>query len=403
MKGRTVLRLLPWLVLWAAFAAFGAWVCLRIRPWAAARGEILEIHGMDYLRYSDMLGSWQMVFYAAFRHPLYGWIMSPVIGLATRCRELGPGPFWGCLICFFSGVMTAAHYLVYRLLRRLALTGGEAAALTVLFASFAASGLLAACPESFNLSCLLALATLHFARRAKRPADEQDSRLELAGWGVLAVLTGGITCTQVVKTALAYSVARRPGWRRIGLLALGVLLAGVLVASVFFLRLYLRTPEGQLAQAVAGALANIGVYFNGEGASCLHRLGRIFVFFTEPVVTRGEPFAVNVLPCLYRSPLAACVALVPLAAAAVSAVVARRELLVRLIGAMFLVDVGIHFVLFWGMDEAQIYAGHWYYALPVLLGLGLVRLPGRLRPWASVAILALAGTIAALNASAWLS
>jgi len=399
---RWVARILPWVLLWGVFVAFGLWV-RSVQPWPEDPTTIVEIHGMDYRQYAHLLGDWRMVFYAAFRHPLYGWLLSPVIGVGARFRESGEWAFWCWLITFFSAVMTLAHVFVYWLLRRLALDRLTAAALTALFAGFAASWILAACPESFNISCLLALLTLHFALYVQRHAKTMDRQLEYAGWGALAVLTGGITSTQVVKTALAYCVVRRPKARHVALIALGLLGAGLLVGLVFCLRLYVRTESGGFAREFSLALGNIGDYFVGGHKSVACRIGRVLVFFTEPIVTRGAPFSVNELPTAYASPLVAALALLPPIGGVAAAWFARREFIVRLIAAMFLVDVGIHFVLFWGMDEAQIYAGHWYYAVPILIGAGLARIGVRTRRWASVAVVGLAATLLALNLLTWLS
>jgi len=396
---RWLLRILPWLLLWGAFIAFGFWV-RSVQPWETPPGKPLELNAMDYRRYSQMLDHWCKIFYICFRHPLYGWLMSPVIIIGSHFRTLGEWPFWGWLITFFSGVMTLVHFLVYWMLRRLSLDRLTSAALTALFASFAASWILAACPESFNISCLLALVTLHFALYVHRHEKTMDRQLEYAGWGALAVFTGGITCTQSVKTAVAYFVTRRPKWKHVFLVGLAILGAGFLVGIVFVVRLYLRTEPGSFWREFAGGLHNIGAFFTG-GMPLMRRLGCIFVFFTEPVVSRGMPFDVMVFPARYASSLAACLALLPALAALVSAWFARREFIVRLIAAMFLVDVGIHFVLFWGMSEAQIYAGHWYYAIPILIGTGLARQERRQRRWALAVIAAAAVTILALNLHAW--
>jgi len=262
--------------------------------------------------------------------------------------------------------------------------------------------LLAACPESFNISCVLALLTLHFALYVHRHEKTMDRQLEYAGWGTLAVFTGGITSTQVVKTAMAYFVTRRPKWKHLLLIGLGILGAGFIVGVVFMVRLYLRTAPGEYGREFANALNNIGAFFTG-GMTLMRRLECAFVFFTEPVITRGAPFSMQVLPSRYASPLLAALALLPALAALVSAWFARREFIVRLIAAMFLVDVGIHFVLFWGMEEAQIYAGHWYYAIPILIGVGLVRLGRRTRRLAIAAIVAYAVAILALNLRTWLA
>ena len=41
--------------------------------------------------------------------------------------------------------------------------------------------------------------------------------------------------------------------------------------------------------------------------------------------------------------------------------------IMRIIVATLSIDIVIHFVFFWGMEEAQIYCGHWFYVLPILV------------------------------------
>jgi len=399
---RWLLGISPWFLLWGAFIAFGLWV-RSVQPWTPEETgyRTVELYAMDYRRYSQMLGGWNMILYSCFRHPLYGVLMSPAIGIGAHFRELGEWPFWGWLIAFFSGVMTLVHFLVYWMLRRQALDRPTSAALTALMASFAASWILAACPESFNISCLLALLTLHFALYVHRHGKTMDRRLEYAGWGALAVYTGGVTCTQAVKTAVAYFVTRRPKWKHLLLIVLAILGAGLVVGVFFVIRLYLRTEAGSFEREFASGLHNVGAFFTG-GMPLMRRLGCVFIFFSEPIVTRGMPFCMQRLPSAYAVPALGAVALLPPLAAVVSAWFARRNFIVKLIAAMFLVDMGIHFVLFWGMDEAQIYAGHWYYAIPIFIGAALVRHERSRRRWAVAGILVLAMTILLLNLHGWL-
>lgn len=55
--------------------------------------------------------------------------------------------------------------------------------------------------------------------------------------------------------------------------------------------------------------------------------------------------------------------------AAISAVVNLKTSLVKMMLAMFSVDVVIHLGFFWGMDEPFVFAGHWIWMVPVLIGL----------------------------------
>ena len=97
------------------------------------------------------------------------------------------------------------------------------------------------------------------------------------------------------------------------------------------------------------------------------------MFFCEPLIPHGAPYSVSELTVGYASwwQYAACAAIYALAA--VGAWRGRRTLLVRVIAATFAVDAVIHFAFFWGMQEAQIYCGHWFYALPILIAQAIAR------------------------------
>ena len=410
-----VRRLLPGLLLWCAFLAFGVWMtqALNVRNWGRQHGPT-ELYGLDYCRYTEMLSHTRMIGYAAFRHPLYGWFLSPVILLGHRlCDTAGFEGFRLFLAGVFSAVMTGASLLVQRILHRLGLHPGEAWICTALFASFAAVWLLAACPESFGLSCLLALAVLAWGLDSRARAVRTEIRifdvpvksptvgrkLDLAGWGLLALLTGGVTTTQGVKTVLAYLVLHRPSKRRTALLAGGILAAFVLLAGIFAVRMMLRNAAagpGHI-QTFATAWTNISSAFLPEGTTGAARLRYAWVFFSEPIVTRGEPFAVNHLVHGYSSLLPQLLVGCTLACAAIGVWCGRHTVLVKMIGAMFLLDFALHFVLFWGMEEAQIYAGHWLHAVPLLAGCTFLKLTDRARFLYGAFLLALAALVLTAN------
>ena len=62
-------------------------------------------------------------------------------------------------------------------------------------------------------------------------------------------------------------------------------------------------------------------------------------------------------------PYALCAAVYLLAA--VGAWRMRHMLITRMILTTLFVDLTIHVGFFWGMEEAQLYCGHWFYVLPI--------------------------------------
>lgn len=398
---KRAMKLLPWLLLWGAFVAFGIWV-RSCQPWKLPTPDPVEIHGLDYHRYAWMLGHVTMIKYAAFRHPLYGWFMSPFILFGHRIREVGGlWAYWIWLVCLFSLVMTVAVWLVHKVLLRLELKPFERFVCCALFSSFASVWMLAACPESFGLSCVLALCTILWGlESARRCAGDTvyGRQIDLVGWSALALLTGGVTITQLAKTGLAYAVTHKVTKRLLLCFAGGFVLIVLLTVGIFALRMWgrnLSAAPGH-AETLAGAWQNIDSYLTASTVSLSTRFHRMWVFFSEPLVTRGEDFQQNEVGT-YRNMVAPLLVWCVLGCAAAGAWFNRRHPIVKLLAAMFAVDFAIHFVVAWGMIEAQIYAGHWFYGLPLLVGLLQSRVPSRGRFACSVGMLVLSVAIFSMN------
>lgn len=373
-------------LLGAALVAFGVWMHAMM-PVPLGTPRDTEIYSFDYLKYANTLSDVRFIGYGRFRHPLFAWITSVVTAVGQRVLEvLGEPAFWIYLCVVFSAVVLGAVALLYRCLRKVVgLDALGAAACTALFVSFAHTWLLAGLPETYPLSLLLSLVVLNWAF-ARIP----DRRIEGVGWGVLAVLSGGITLTQGVKTCLAYCVAKRPTRRQIliGALSLAALIA--LVVLVFYVRLRIRVSANPGERGMEGAIHELFGPLIGFSHSPGEWLHRVWVFFSEPIIVRGEPFDVRTIDGGYGSFVQPVLLFALYAMAAVGAWMGRRHMLAKLLLTMFLVDVAIHFVLGWGLAESQLYAAHWFYAIPLLVGFSLVGATGRNRHLLLFAVLGLA-------------
>lgn len=388
-KAKAVLfRIMPWTLLAVAFLAFGIWVRFQM-PVPIGTGRDTEIYSFDYLGYADTFCDFRSIGYGRFRHPLWGWLTSPVTLLGHRLYELNEWAFWVFLLLVFGLIMTGCVALLFRMMRRtIGLTLPEALAATFLFLSFAHVWLLGGMPETYGPSMLLAMAVLTWGagsnvRRsanaitimgAQMRSDGIGLKLDNVGWYVLAILTGGVTITQGAKTLLAFFVANRPDRRKLTLLSLGGCAAAALVVLVFYVRVRLRVAANASAPGLEISWHTLVDNFAPLTLSLKERMRLIWIFFSEPVLLRGEPFDERVISGSYPSlvhPLLLCILY---GITAVSAFLNRRHVLVQMIGTMFLVDVFIHFVCGWGLQESHLYAGHWLYAVPILAGMLFTRL-----------------------------
>ena len=399
--------------LWAAFWCFGLWVRSQIAvPLDVARDT--ELYSFDFQGYAQTFTDYHFISFGRFRHPLWGWLTSPVILFGQKVfSELGEQAFWIYIIGFFALVGTCGVALVYALVRRCGeTTVGEALAATALFASFAHVWLLSGMPESFALAMLLALAALWWGagsgERLKRTSfrigedvyegPNAGACLDAVGWGLLTLLMGGITLTQGVKAVLGFLVVhRRGGWRRRLMFVVGLGAFVALVTLVFYIRVRVRVANDPAASGMDDAWNTLFGCVAPLSLPWGEYWRNVWVFFSEPILLRGEPFDQRTIVGGYDSFVQPVLLAVLYALALASAWANRRHVLVKLMGAMFLVDVAIHFVVRWGIAECQLYGGHWMYVPPVLIGLGFRRLPRKGRAWAVAGVWALAALLFACN------
>lgn len=398
-KGR-VFAFLPWIALWLAFLAFGTWFRGEM-PWTVAPGLrndmpfMPEVYGMDYGYYAPYFQRVAEMSVWGVRHPLFNVFILPFTMLGRWIDGISVGAFWVYVIGLFCAVMTGAVCLLGRIMRRIGLSAFEAVLCMALFASFSYAWLLAICPESFGISCLLSLGLLLWGLGSGGRGRGRDA----LGWGLFAFFMGGVTVSQIAKAALAYAAVHRIGRKAVWtVLGLGALLAVLAAATLVFRHASQMGSLSGVWDVVAMKWSMFSKYFAID-VPMARRLHQYWVFLSEPIAMRGEDVRNATLGCYsgWTAPLAAGAALV---CAAAGAWLNRRHVLVKLVGAMFAVDFALHFVLSWGMAEAQIYAGHWFYAVPLLAGGVLLHLRGRSRALYAAFLAILAAAIFACNVHA---
>lgn len=391
MKQEYIKRILVWGLtlgaLLAAFIAFGLWLRKEV-PVPMWSGIDTEIYSFDYLRHAELMSDYHFIGYGRFRHPLFSWLIMPITLFGQSSLEkFGESGFWVYLCTMFSLIVLGAVVLMRRLLEKgVGLGKVEAFSVTALFVSFAQVWLHAGIPETYAVSLLIALVFLNFLT-----LKITDPKVELWGWGVMAGLMGGVTLTQGIKTALAFIVAKKPKLKQLLIVAAGIAAIITAVVVFFYLRMKLRTYMNPSARGFDGAYHELFAPLTGWAMHPKEWLHRAYVFFSEPIIVRGEPFEQRTIEGGYSLIVQPALLFVTYFIALIGAFRGRKEQLVRILGAMFLVDVAIHFVLGWGLEEAQLYGAHWFFSVPVLIGYAIKGAEGKFRGIliAIIAILAL--------------
>lgn len=345
-------NLAPWIIIWLGYLAFGLW----IRGGWDVTADRFQVHGYDYADYTWFLTDWREICYPRPRHPLWGVFSFPIVLLCGGLKSLS---FDICLIfinALFAAVMTSCVWMVTKVLK----CGWPAG---LLYACFASSLLLGGMPESFAVSALISLVAVSWYIRGD---------ISRKGWLALGIVAGGVTITQGVKVFLlrfGFMEGGSFGERlrrllRIGMWCLFVgCIVGVLFVVVWLLRKW-NNPDYE--RTLLDMLHDLATEFSYSDMSWSDRLSRWWVFFSEPLVTRGTEFEDNVIVGEYSNKLIVLVPALLLVLSALGVWFGRRRAMVKALLTLLSVDVLIHFLCGWGMREPHIYAGHWTYAVPIL-------------------------------------
>ena len=360
MMGRKAIqRIAIWGLLWTAFFLFGLWL----------RGQVLasgatEVMGYDYATFMAQFRDFGWITYTGARHPGLGLLVSPVVLVAHQLGAVHATAADVFILAFFAAMSVANVWLVHRL------SGGVGA---TVFLSFSFVWLLASVPESFPLAMTTLLLTVLFAKEA--PARIKGHP---AAWAVLFALCSAVTVTNGLKVLVAYLIVNKPTRRRLALLAAIAALVAAVAAGFFALRMArwnMQHPDA--AKTVWGALMQTASWIpEGLGVWGRVKLG-IVNFFALPVQPwKGigtDPVLGLALPVTIGW-IGWCWAGVVYLAAALGAWCNRHSIVVQVLLGMFAVDAAIHLACGWGIAEGWLFCAHWFYMLPVCIGMGAASL-----------------------------
>ena len=317
-----VKRHLFWLVLYAAFVG-AAYV---LRSWMGQNGA-MEIWGWDYGTFVRQIGEWAWITYMGFRHPGLGYVLSPLVAVQHIWHD---GYLW-----FMPAVATATAWLIWKM-------GGRAGLAAWL--AMPTTWLLAGTPESFPVAQLALVGSAWWQVGGQRP-KVRGQRLEWMVVGGLAVVNSMITLTNGIKPLLGWVVANWKSLDRKALIRSGMAVAGLVLLGVGFF--YVRT-------LMTGRGMGAGLEATFSWIPDERNLPReLYGFFIRPVG-------------LYQS-----FVVYPLALLGVCQMVRKHQTsLLLVLASYFVMDIGIHVIVGWGMKEPWVFAPHWIWILAILAGRG---------------------------------
>lgn len=349
---KTLIAFAPWFLMWFGYLTFAFW----IRGHYDVTVSRFQIHGYDYADYSWFLSDWREILYPRPRHPLWGIMFFPLAVVLGWVKAISPSFCLSMINALFAAVMTSCVWLVTKVLKCGWVAG-------LLYGSFASSLLLGGMPESFAISALLSLCAFSLYMRE----DSGDKK-----WITLGVVAGGVTITQGVKVLLLRYIfwAKEKLNDKIGRLLRMILIGVVVVLSIglLFILVWLlrKWHNPEYSRSLWDMLRGLTTEFSNNALTWPERINRWWVFFTEPLLTRGKPFEDNCIAGNYSSNVMS-ILMLPLFVLSLAGMwIGRQRRLVKALFVFLAVDVFVHFICCWGMREPHLYAGHWTFAVPIL-------------------------------------
>lgn len=310
----------------------------------------------------------KLIPFMIFRHPFFGYILSPFIFFNYLSNLVFPDMVvaWFMTV-FFNVIMSYCVLLVYKILCDIMkVTSVQALLLTIIFISFGHVLILSFTIETFQLSMFLFLMTLYVVGcnvALKQPVNDKF-------YITLFLLTTGITLTNGVKVGLAYlfthvSIKRKVRW----------CLSAAMWLLIFLIPGYLLT-EGLMAYFHPNKPFNFisdGVYEVSRWILDTDYSTYLKVIYDHvlcaPLMLHTYYFGDcdAYIDKGYFSPLIDVVVIVFYGLVIWGAISFRRSRFKSIMLSFILFDALLHLVLRFGLYEGQIYCAHWMFLFPLLI------------------------------------
>jgi len=306
------------------------------------------------------------------RHPLAALAMAPVtlVGLLVTFRA-GPGVGHYAVIGCFALIGALTCWLLWTVLKKSGAERLSRISAMALWLSFAHVWILGGVAELFSISMAIMLGVLLMVL-----CDVRDVR----AWIGASALAGGVTVTNFVKPVVAWLVAAG-GLRfvcklriRTVMIAAAVALGGLVAAALAVMGKWVYV-DGITVGAGASITVNEVAKFLPTDLSLARRLWLTWnACWCEPMLLRESVIDQGMSLPPYGTVLPHVLGASVLALCAWSVIRNFRLPVVRAALAMVVFDFLLHVVIGWGIVEGQIYCGHWFWIVPLLVAL----LPSRI-------------------------
>lgn len=297
-----------------------------------------------------------------------------IILLTTLFKEKTAG-----IICLFmmNLLVTGGLVMIYRYLKQIALLRTlRALLLTVFTGCFFTTIVLSFTTETYPFSFFLLVFSLLMISREYKLTGLIKGRTLL----FLSFLCGGVTITNAAKPAMAVFLNKAPFLHKIrtGFKVMLPFVACVAIVMGFYtLKAKLFHPDGPSPIETTKQLDQYFIHDETFGKQALVDFWSNTIM-TTPLTQQLVAKEVVLRPSEYLHSWQNAAMVFLLALLIGSAFLNIRNKYVQLLLMYLSIDIVIHFIIRYGMNEAILFGGHWMFAVPILLGWLYRRLPVRM-------------------------
>ena len=349
-----------WFVLCGAIVYYVIFFCLLICL-SFPKGEFMEFLGYDTdIRFSTdpiMMSSENLLKWSV-RHPLYTFFYFPIILVNELLLKLGLDITRPLFMSSSVIVMGFSFLLLYKIFRTIKLSNRQCFILLCLFGSFAHVILLGFQVDSFVVTMfLLLLMILLFCRHHHNLLTDNLLFLGLTG----------TTSTNFIKFVIYQFLEEKS--------ILATIKRFIQSPLIFVITLLLTIPDLlfrlSLKRGFIYAFIGDTLQYTGSRIDKYH----LFIdnFLSEPILYHDKtgivfsPETIN-LPS-YPYPFFYLPVAILFILTLLSVIINKKQGLTWLFCLCFTIDILIHFGIGYGIEEAQLFCGHWMFYLPIMIGL----------------------------------
>ena len=345
-------------LLFAYFAVFATAFCFIVLPKEQSLG-MLGYDTFGHLTYEPMMISTDNIINWNLRHPLYRLFFLPLILVNEGLLYIGINITWPLFLATSTWFMSCSSLFVFKTLRTLGLNTTNASIIILLYCSFAHIIMLCIQVDSFVLSMFFcsAMILLYVQRFHNKLTDN-----------LLFLGIAGTTSTNFVKFAI-YQLIEEKSFRKAYIRffrSIGVFCVFFALSFPNLVTRLIERPRGFLYAVMGDSFDYQGSDNNKWQLFFENFLSEPFLFHhTNGIISSFETIHLPSYPSvLYYVPIVIIFLLV------VSSVVVNwHKRFIHLFCCCFGFDLFMHFGIGYGMEEGQLFCGHWLFFIPIVIGL----------------------------------